>query len=212
ATPGIAANLLLRHRVTAITRFGFDKVKTKGRDAAPFLVRAEGRAGVRQYLASAVIDATGTWSHQNPLGADGIPALGETALATRIDYGMPDVLGTARAHYAGRRVMVVGAGHSAAGALLTLAQLAQEHPGTSIIWATRGSQLARVFGGGEADGLKARGQLGMRLKALRDSGGLEMRQNFRIEQLIDTEGTMRVIGEAIDGAVPTIDKVDRIIC
>src|SRR5690606_28825378 len=60
ATPGIAANLLLRHRVTAITRFGFDKVKTKGRDAAPFLVRAEGRDGVRQYLASAVIDATGT--------------------------------------------------------------------------------------------------------------------------------------------------------
>lgn len=212
ATPGIATNLLLGQRVTAITRVGFDKVKTRGREGAPFLVRAETPGGTRQYLASAVIDATGTWSQQNPLGADGIPALGETALAARIDYGMPDVLGAARERYAGQRVMVVGAGHSAAGALLALAQLAEEHPGTRIVWATRGSQLARVFGGGEADGLKARGELGMRLKALRDTGGLEMRQNFRIEQLIETGGKMRVIGEAINGAVPAIDDIDRIIC
>jgi thioredoxin reductase len=191
---------------------GFDKVKTRGREGAPFLVRAETPDGMRQYLASAVIDATGTWSQQNPLGADGIPALGETALATRIDYGMPDVLGAARGRYAGQRVMVVGAGHSAAGALLALAQLAEEHPGTRIVWATRGSQLARVFGGGAADGLKARGELGMRLKALRDAGGLEMRQDFRIEQLIETGGKMRVVGEAVDGAVPAIDDIDRIVC
>ncbi|WP_307727508.1 MULTISPECIES: FAD-dependent oxidoreductase [unclassified Massilia] len=212
ALPGIAANLYLGHRVTAITRAGFDKVKTKGRDAAPFLIRAETADGVRQYLASAVIDATGTWSHQNPLGADGIAALGETALAERIDYGMPDVLGAARELYAGRRVMVVGAGHSAAGALLALAQLAREHPGTSIVWVTRGTQLARVFGGGEADGLKARGQLGMRLRALRDSGGLEMHQNFRIEQLAEHGGKIRVTGESVDGIAPTVDGIDRIIC
>jgi hypothetical protein len=112
----------------------------------------------------------------------------------------------------GRRVMVVGAGHSAAGALLALARLAEEHPGTRIVWATRGSQLARVFGGGAADGLKARGELGMRLKALRDAGGLEMRQDFRIEQLIETGGKMRVVGEAVDGAVPAIDDIDRIVC
>ncbi|WP_449405687.1 hypothetical protein [Massilia phosphatilytica] len=106
-----------------------------------------------------MIDATGTWSHQNPLGADGIPALGEVVLAARIDYGMPDVLGSARERFAGRRVLVVGAGHSAAGSLLALAQLAEAYPKTSIVWATRGSNLTRVFGGGEADGLQARGQL-----------------------------------------------------
>lgn len=159
-TPGIAANLWLGHRVTAITRVGFDKVKTKGRDDAPFLIRAQTAEGPREFLASAVIDATGTWSHPNPLGADGIPALGEAALATRIDYGMPDVFGIARERFAGNRVLVVGAGHSAAGTLLALARLAQDHPGTSIVWATRGSQLERVFGGGEGDGLQARGQLG----------------------------------------------------
>jgi thioredoxin reductase len=212
ATPAIAANLLLAHRVIAITRVGFDKVKTKGREAAPFLVRTETADGIRQHLASAVIDATGTWSHQNPLGADGIPALGEAALAARIDYGMPDVLGSARERFAGRRVLVVGAGHSAAGSLLALAQLAGEYPNTSIVWATRGSKLTRVFGGGEADGLQARGQLGMRLKALRDSGGLELRQNFRIEQLEEVDGRIRVTGEPVGGAAPVIDGIDRIIC
>jgi thioredoxin reductase len=212
AMPGIAANLHLGQRVTAITRMGFDKVKTKGREAAPFLIQADTADGVRQYLASAVIDATGTWSHQNPLGADGIPALGEPALAHRIDYGMPDVLGAAREQYAGRRVLVVGAGHSAAGALLALAHLARDYPDTSIVWITRGNQLSRVFGGGEADGLKARGQLGMRLKALRDSGGLEMRQNFRIARLAEDGGKIRVVGEAVDGLAPTVDHIDRIIC
>jgi len=211
-TPGIATNLRLGHRVTAITRVGFDKVKTRGRDSAPFLIRTETAEGVREYLASAVIDATGTWSHPNPLGADGIPARGETALAARIDYGMPDVPGAARERFAGRRVLVVGAGHSAAGTLLALAQLAQDHPGTSIVWATRGSQLARVFGGGEADGLQARGQLGMRLKALRDSGGLELHQNFRIQALSEVDGPIRVTGEPVDGAVPVIDGIDRIVC
>ncbi|MEW6369425.1 MAG: NAD(P)-binding protein [Pseudomonadota bacterium] len=209
---GIAAKVRLGHRVTAITRLGFDKVRTRGREGAPFLIRADTAGGPRQYLASAVIDATGTWSHPNPLGANGIPALGEAALAARIDYGMPDVLGTARAHFAGRRVLVVGAGHSAAGALLALAQLAKDHPGTSIVWATRGSRLVRVFGGGAADGLQARGQLGMRLKALRDAGGLALHQDFRIKELVEVEGRIRVVGEARDGVAPTIDGIDRIVC
>lgn len=48
-TPEIAPNLRLGHRVTVITRVGFDKVKTSGRDSAPFLIRAEtaGLAGNR---------------------------------------------------------------------------------------------------------------------------------------------------------------------
>jgi hypothetical protein len=109
-------------------------------------------------------------------------------------------------------VLVVGAGHSAAGSLLALAQLAEAYPKTSIVWVTRGSNLTRVFGGGEADGLQARGQLGMRLKALRDSGALELRQNFRIEQLEEVDGRIRVTGEPVGGATPVIDGIDRIIC
>jgi hypothetical protein len=212
STPEIAPNLKLGHRVTAITRVGFDKVKTKGRGEAPFLVRAETAEGTRQYLASAVIDATGTWSHPNPLGANGIPAQGEAALSERIACGMPHVLSEARARFAGRRVLVVGAGHSAAGTLLALAQLAGEDPATRIVWATRGNQLARVFGGGDADGLRARGQLGTRLKALRDAGGLELYQNFRIQELMEVDGKVRVVGEDGCCKAPVIDGIDLIVC
>jgi hypothetical protein len=125
---------------------------------------------------------------------------------------MPDVLGAARERFAGRRVLVVGAGHSAAGTLLALAQLAEENPATSIVWATRGSQLARVFGGGDADGLRARGQLGMRLKSLRDAGGLELHQNFRISELAEVDGKLRITGEADAGSAPVIGGVDLVVC
>ena len=81
-------------------------------------------------LAGAVIDASGTWTSPNPAGASGLPALGERAASRRIRYGMPDVLGAERARYAGRRVLVLGGGHSATGTLLDLAELAAQEPGT----------------------------------------------------------------------------------
>jgi hypothetical protein len=212
AAPEVAENLKLGNRVTSLTRAGFDKVKTKGRDSAPFVIRTETAAGPREYLASAVIDATGTWSHPNPLGANGIAALGEEALGERIAYGMPDVLGVARERYAGKRVLVVGTGHSASGTLLALARLAEENPETRLVWAMRGNQLAKVFGGGDADGLPARGQLGIRLKALRNSGSLELHQNFRIHELRELDGAIQVLGAAAGATIPAIEGIDYIIC
>lgn len=206
--PEMAAALKLGHKVIQVTRQGVDKVKSRGREQAPFVIRVAGPDGERDYLAQAVIDATGTWSNPNPLGANGLPALGEDGLAGRIAYGMPDVAGAERSTYAGRRTLVVGAGHSAAGTLLALADIAETVPGTSIVWATRGDQLARVFGGGEADGLPARGQLGMRLKALRDSGKLELYTNFRTTALREAAGAIEVQGE---GAHAVIAGVDRIV-
>ena len=208
ALPALADTLRLRHRVTAVTRAGSDKVTTRARAETPFLIRTQTPDGPRDFLASAVIDATGTWSQPNPLGANGIPALGETALAARIAYGMPDVLGSQRPRYADKRVLVVGAGHSAAGTLLALAQLAEEHPATRLAWATRSDRLARVFGGGEADGLPARGALGRRLLALRDSGRLEMRQSFPVHALEETGGRITVR----DTAGRHIDGIDEIVC
>ena len=60
-----------------------------------------------------MIDASGTWRSPNPLGADGMPALGEEERRAHVFYGIPDVLGRHRARYAERRVLVVGSGHSA---------------------------------------------------------------------------------------------------
>ncbi|MDQ1818067.1 FAD-dependent oxidoreductase [Massilia sp. CCM 9210] len=206
--PPIAVGLKLNHQILAISRYGFDKVKTRHRQNAPFVLRALTAAGEEEFLASAVLDATGTWSQPNPLGANGLLAVGESSLADRITYGMPDVLGLQRARYAGRRVLVVGAGHSAAGTLLALTQLAEAEPGTSLIWAIRGTELARVFGGGEADGLLARGQLGIRLKALQASGKLELHTGLRISALRKAQGTIQVIGES---GTPVIEGIDEIV-
>jgi len=209
--PELAQGLKLRHKVVQVTRQGFDKVKTKGREQAPFVIRVAGPDGEQDVLAQSVIDATGTWSNPNPLGANGLPALGEHELAAHIAYGMPDVAGAQRSVYAGKRTLVIGAGHSAAGTLLALADIAETEPGTSIVWATRGDQLARVFGGGEADGLPARGQLGLRLQALRDSGKLELHTNFRMTAVRKTATGIKVIGESPSGEQTLITNLDRIV-
>ena len=66
-----------RARVVAVTKHGVDKLKDAGRDEAPFELIVEEGGEERRYLASAVIDASGTWTRPNPLGAGGVPAQGE---------------------------------------------------------------------------------------------------------------------------------------
>lgn len=209
--PELAAAIRLSHRVSAIAREGFDKMKTKGRDGAAFVVRCDTPQGEVELRAWAVIDASGTWGTPNPLGGNGLASIGERENAARIAYGMPDILGRERARYAGKRVLVVGAGHSAAGDLLALAKLADEAPGTRIAWAIRGSNFARIFGGGENDGLAARGALGQRLKRLSESGSLDVQAEFRAERVVREGSTLTVEGRGRNGEARRIAGLDRII-
>ena len=209
--PAVAPHVLLRTKVVAVSRDGFDKVKSAGRDGAPFIVRGVRDGRALELRARAVIDATGTWNRPNPLGASGLPAIGEPEAAGRIFYGIPDVLGAHRARYAGKRVLVVGAGHSAANALLALAELAMQAPGTALVWSVRSPVPARVFGGGEADALPARGALGSALRRLRDTGALEFKPGLRITHLKQEGGALLVTGMGRDGA-PQVDSVDEVIC
>ena len=211
ALPAIASTLRLEHRVASIARDGFDKMKSKGREQAPFVIRASSPGGEVESKAWAVIDATGTWGKPNPLGANGLPAIGEETAASRIAYGMPDILGAQRARYAGKRVLVAGAGHSAAGNLLALAKLAEEVPATRIVWSIRGSSFARIFGGGENDGLAARGALGRRLKRLAESGALEVHADFRTQAVRATGACLFVEGRGSDGSARLLPDIDEII-
>ncbi|MBC7992480.1 MAG: flavoprotein, partial [Rhizobacter sp.] len=134
---------------------------------------------------------------------------GEAAARARIVHGMPDVLDTQRTRYAGRKVLVVGAGHSAAGNLLALATLAEQEPATRLAWAVRGTDMRRLFGGGENDGLPARGALGTRLRALVEQGRLELHRGFGIRELVPGAEGLRVL--AVDSSKVPIDGVDEII-
>ena len=124
AHPEIAPHLHLETNVRSVSRLHHDVLRTPGRDDAPFVLRVADPDGERDVIAQAVIDASGTYQTPNWLGAHGLPALGECAAADAIAYGVPDILGSARAHYAGKSVLVVGAGHSAYNALQDLAALA----------------------------------------------------------------------------------------
>lgn len=122
--PEIAPHLRLNTKVLSVARQGFDKMKSAGREEAPFVLRVSsdcsGDCMEEEILAKAVIDASGTYATPNPLGGNGVPAIGEATVADRVAYGIPDVLGPERDRYAGRRVMVVGSGHSAFNALIDL--------------------------------------------------------------------------------------------
>ena len=158
----------LGHRVTAVARLGFDKMKTDGRDAAPFALTVATPDGEQQILARAVIDASGTYGVPNPLGASGVLAGGEEAAAGRIHYGIADPVGRDRARYEGKRVLVVGSGHSAFDVLIDLAEL----PGTPITWLVRRPFADAKYGGAENDALPARGALGTRMRGLVDRGAV----------------------------------------
>ncbi len=210
-TPEIAAVLETNARVVAVSRADFDKMKSAGRETAPFsLVIRKPDGSERRELARAVIDTSGTWSHPNPIGADGLPIPGEREAGFRLAYGAPDVLGAALDDYANRRVLVIGAGHSAANVLLDLARLRDRAPDTSIVWAVRSASLAKLFGGGANDRLEARGALGHALEALVKSGGLELHRNSRVAALDVGAHGIKVQLQQPSGQTETVE-VDRVI-
>lgn len=183
-------------RVAGISRRRLDKVKDQGREQAPFQLHIEYDGGEALVEARAVIDASGTWCQLNPMGANGMPAIGESALRDRIAYGLPDVKGRERGRYAGRRVMVVGSGHSAINVLLDLIDLRVDYPATEIVWLMRGGNLQKVYGGGEADALAARGLLGLRIKAAVAAGALQIVAPFSITEVAAMDAGLCVRGEA----------------
>lgn len=210
-TPEMAAVIETGAEVKAITRQGADKVLSGGRDTKPFVLAvSNGSGAIRRDLARAVIDASGTWTAPNPLGAGGILAEGEAENAKHIAYGIPDVLGRDRVIYEGRTTLVVGAGHSAANVLLDLARLAERDPATSIVWATRGENLMRVYGGGRADQLPARGELGSSLKTLVDSGRITLASGFSVVRVRAVGEQVIVEGETASG-IREVGPVDRIV-
>jgi hypothetical protein len=210
ALPQIAGNVVLNATVTAITREGHDKVSSAGRDGAPFVVLYVDREGaVRRLRARAVIDASGSWTQPNPIGIDGLPVPGEAACAGRIAYGIPDVAGAKRGDYLGRRVLVIGGGHSAINVALALMELQQEAAQTEIFWALRRGGIDKLLGGGLNDELPERGALGLAAKRAMEDGRLRMLAPFSVESISQASQGLSV--SALLGGRPFELDVDRIV-
>ncbi|KOX14070.1 NAD(P)-binding domain-containing protein [Nocardiopsis sp. NRRL B-16309] len=172
--------------VTGVSRLGRDRVVDAARDEQPFTVRVRTERGEERLLARAVVDASGTWGSPNPLGGDGLPALGErdAAWADHVSYRVPDTADPAvRARYAGRRTAVVGSGHSALTALVSLSGLAADDPSTRVVWVLRRGEAGDAFGGGANDQLAARGALGTRARKAVEAGYVETVTGFRTAEI-----------------------------
>jgi hypothetical protein len=206
ALPAIRPHLRLNTRVLAVSRRALDRTRTASRGEAPFVLRTFAGGREADVFARAVIDASGTYESPNPLGGHGLPAVGERALADRITYGIPDVLGRDRRRFAGRRVLVVGSGHSAFNVLLDLHALARDEPQTRVVWAIRRASLDRLFGGGGSDQLEERGRLGLRMRSLADQGLLRIEPGFSTARIEATDAGIVLSSEA-----RSLEPVDEVI-
>ena len=195
-------------QVTGVSRAGRDLLVDSGRENDPFAVHFEASAGRERLLARAVVDASGTWTQPNPLGADGYPALGERENADRITYGIPDFNDpVVAARYAGRHVAVAGKGASAQGVLIGLAQLARRDAATRVSWLLRRPSVGDAFGGGDNDQLEQRGKLGKDAMAAASSGAVTNVTQFRTES-VTTQADGRLTVASVNGQhVTDIDEV-----
>lgn len=207
---GIKENIRLNTKVLAIGRKGFDKMKTAGRTKLPFSIQVNENGVFKIYEAKAVIDASGTWQNPNPVGSGGVFAIGEKENKTHFYYGMPDILERDLQRYADKTVLVVGGGHSAIGTVLALNDLQEKHPNTTIHWLLRKSHVSKVYGGQEADGFKSRGELGIRIEKLVNSGKITVHTPVFIHQFEKKDTQLKVIGTK-DKQPFSLDGIDEVV-
>lgn len=130
-------------RVVSIARENVLKGEYIGRPERtqqPFRILTEGVDGREQvHHADIVIDTSGVYDNPNWLGTGGIPALGERACKSLIDYKLMDVYGRHRAKFANKKTLLVGSGYSAATSVVDFENLIREEPQTSLLWVVRGT-------------------------------------------------------------------------
>jgi thioredoxin reductase len=202
----LGARVRFGAEVVGVARRDRDRAVDSGRADEPFSVHVRTADGAEErVLARAVIDASGTWTTPNPLGGEGLPALGERGATDRISYRVPDLADSAaRTRYAGTHVVVAGSGHSALTALVALSGLAE----TRISWVLRRGGVGNTFGGGNADQLPARGALGLRAKAAVEAGLITVVTGFRTEA-VERDGDGRLT--LLSSAGQRLDGVDEVV-
>ena len=157
--------------------------------------------------ADVVLDTSGVFGVANWLGPGGGPARGERALRNDIEYRLPDLKRRAESHYAGKRILLVGAGYTAATNADLLVELAQQHPETKITWVTRRSD-AHPIQIVENDRLPERAALTRSANQLATSGSaLDFRPGNQVVSLVRAGDEIRVSLSGADAGEPTFDRV-----
>jgi len=179
--------LKLDARVVQIGRAGLLKGDvTPKRGERPFrLLVRDAKGDERIDEADIVLDCTGTYGQPRWLGEGGIPAVGETAARPQVAGGLEDILGKDRPKYAGKTVLVVGAGYTAATHVCRLGELAAGHPEQWTIWLARGPRSTPLPRHAN-DPLKERDRLAAKanMLACRGEGNVEFHAGSTVESLV----------------------------
>ncbi|MDP6944569.1 MAG: FAD-dependent oxidoreductase, partial [Myxococcota bacterium] len=198
--PRIAPTISLGQRLIAASReraLKSDLPRMPQRAESPFrLLLADASGAERIVQVDALIDASGITTRPAWVGRGGIPAPGERELGSgqSIEHHLPDILGADRARFQGKRVLIVGAGYSAATAAVALAQLHADAPDTRIHWAVRRAEGPPVRVVPE-DPLPDRARLVVEAHAAaRDGGPITLHQPAWVERVHRTrDGLCEVI-------------------
>ena len=210
----LAGRIHTQTRVLGVSRDRLLKGDQNGstaRSGKPFRLLIAPREGKEKVVkADRVIDISGVFSQHNWLGSGGLPALGEKALASRIDYGQPDIGAAHSERFAGKRTLVVGSGLSAATSVAALADLARRMHGTSALWLVR-SEDRNAYEPIPDDPLIERAKLMQRASGLMNgaTSEVECRRGWIVEEVQEAgkgfEITLSRRGEVV------CEQVDRVI-
>ena len=202
--PALAPFIRYGQRVAAIARDTIGKLEEE-REEHPFVLHVESIDGTSTLVTAwAIIDASGCWGNPNPLGSNGLQILGERALQEHILYRVPDILGRERERFAGKRVLVVGSGHSALNALQDLTSLAQDDPATKPFWAIRRDTAQDALDACD-DQLTERTLLKRDVREMTRNGAITTLSGVRLTRLERTpEG---IIAFAGNRALPPVDEI-----
>ena len=216
--PSIGPRIQFGTRVVEISREGLlksDEIGTGVRAERSFRLLVQDPDGAERIdHADIVLDCTGTYDQPNALGVGGIRAPGEGGLEEYIirripDFEAPLFQGEAIG-WAGERLLLVGAGHSAQTTARDLESLVSRAPETTVTWAIRNPDPS--FGVVHDDPLVARDALvrHARRLALDEDSPFDVRLGCSVDAIEASPEGMVVRLQKHDGGSESV-VVDRII-
>lgn len=213
ALPEVASSLRLATEVVAVGREGLtksDEIGTGVRGTRRFRLLVRDAAGERIERADRVLDCTGSYALPNAVGDGGIPVPGEAELVASgaLVQRIPD-LATGAEGWAGRTVLLIGAGHSAQTAARDLARLAESSPATRLVWALRSTSPSFRIAD---DPLPERDRLTAEAERLvaGESTAVEVRCGVVVEALERDGDGVRATLRRLDGGREEV-TVDRVL-
>src|SRR5438034_11022979 len=217
-TASLIENIKLETQVIAVGRAGLFKTESAKRTERRFRLLVRDAKGERYEAADVVLDCTGTYATPRWLGDGGLAAVGEIGVRSQITYGLDDVTGKDRGKYAGKTVLVVGAGYSAATTICRLAELASAHPEMWIIWLARGPR-SQPLPRHPNDPLRERDRLAVQANSLacRGEGNIEFHSNSVVESVVSNGPDRGFTVVASVGEPPGLSRrkerwdVDRVV-